>query len=149
MGMLRVCCRSAAVLGVLCEKNEVGLQRDELCRQSLPRLLVVAPADVDAKVAAGRPARLLKGLFEYSDADLRVRIALGKRKQHADPPHPIDLLRPRRERPRHRAAENRDELSPPHGAHPRPGITPSIAGLGVSVAFIATKSGTSCPVGGH
>jgi hypothetical protein len=64
---------------------------------------------------AGRPARLLKGLFEYPDADLRVRIALGKRKQHADPPHPVGMLRTRRERPRgSRAAEQLDELSPLH-----------------------------------
>jgi len=34
--------------------------------------------------------------------------------QHADTPHPIRLLRARRERPRRsRAAEQRDELAPP------------------------------------
>src|SRR5262249_8175290 len=32
----------------------------------------------------------------------------------ADPPHPLGLLRTRRERPRSRAAEQRDELAPPH-----------------------------------
>jgi hypothetical protein len=35
--------------------------------------------------------------------------------QHADPPHPLALLRARRERPRHRrAAEQRDELAAFH-----------------------------------
>jgi hypothetical protein len=33
--------------------------------------------------------------------------------KHADPPHPLALLRARPERPRHRrAAEKRDELAP-------------------------------------
>ena len=36
-------------------------------------------------------------------------------RQHADPPHPLSLLRPRCQRPRHRrATEQRDELSPSH-----------------------------------
>jgi hypothetical protein len=34
------------------------------------------------------------------------------RQQHADTPHPIRLLRPRRERPCRRATEQRDELVP-------------------------------------
>ena len=35
--------------------------------------------------------------------------------EHADAPHPLGLLRARRERPRRRrAAEQRDELAPPH-----------------------------------
>jgi hypothetical protein len=37
---------------------------------------------------------------------------LGMEHQHADTPHPIRLLRARRERPRHcRAAQKRDELA--------------------------------------
>jgi hypothetical protein len=34
--------------------------------------------------------------------------------QHADPPHPLALLRARRERPSSRAAEQRDELASFH-----------------------------------
>jgi hypothetical protein len=34
-----------------------------------------------------------------------LRIALGNLNEHADPPHPLLLLRLRRERPRGRAAE--------------------------------------------
>jgi hypothetical protein len=37
-----------------------------------------------------------------------------RRHQHSDPPHPLALLRPRRERPCGRAAEKRDELAAPH-----------------------------------
>ena len=39
-----------------------------------------------------------------------------KAHQHADPPHPVGLLRAGRERPRRHAAEQRDELAPPHGS---------------------------------
>jgi hypothetical protein len=40
--------------------------------------------------------------------------------KHTDAPHPLGLLRARRERPRHRhAAEQRDEIAPPHGAYPK------------------------------
>src|SRR6516162_7792096 len=35
MGMVRVCCSSAAVVGVMCERNDVGLQRDEFLCESL------------------------------------------------------------------------------------------------------------------
>src|SRR5262249_13995918 len=46
---------------------------------------------------------------------LHFRIALGQAHQHADPPHTLGgLLRARHERPRRRAAEQRDELAPPH-----------------------------------
>ena len=40
--------------------------------------------------------------------------------EHADAPHPLALLRARRERPRRRrAAEQRDELAPPHVVCPK------------------------------
>src|SRR5262249_59927473 len=38
----------------------------------------------------------------------------GTRHQHGDAPHPRSLLRPRRERPRRRAAEQRDDGAPVH-----------------------------------
>src|SRR5262249_38485163 len=37
--------------------------------------------------------------------------------QHANPPHTLRLLRPRREPPRRRAAEKRYELAPPQVEH--------------------------------
>jgi len=60
-----------------------------------------------------------------------------ERRDPCDPAHPLALLRPRRERPRSRTAEQRDELaashrfllqlSPPEGRHP-PGLS-SMASL--------------------
>jgi hypothetical protein len=47
---------------------------------------------------------------ERRDAGLTFRIVGRQGQQHADPPHPVALLRPRRERPcRRRAAEQRDD----------------------------------------
>jgi hypothetical protein len=34
--------------------------------------------------------------------------------EHANPPHPTGLLRTRGERPRHRTAENGNEIAPSH-----------------------------------
>jgi hypothetical protein len=42
-----------------------------------------------------------------------LRVGLNVLHYHRDPPQPIALLRTRRERPRHRAAEQRDELAAP------------------------------------
>ena len=54
---------------------------------------------------------------------MKFRVVLGMRHQHADPPFPLGLLCPRRERPRgSRAAEQRDELASSyveHGLLPR------------------------------
>ena len=97
MGMVRVCCSSAAVVGVLCRENEFGLQRDEFLRESLhrPRVVGCRPASVDPDVAALRPPELLESLPERRDAGLSFRVALGIGHQHADPPHAIGLLRAR------------------------------------------------------
>jgi hypothetical protein len=38
-------------------------------------------------------------------------IIFGKVREHADAPHPLALLRPRRERPSCRTTEKRDELA--------------------------------------
>ncbi len=61
------------------------------------------------------PAQLLQPLQERRDAGLTFRIVRGAGHEHADAPHPLALLRARRERPRRRrAAEQRDELAPLH-----------------------------------
>jgi hypothetical protein len=104
MGMVRVCCSSAAVVGVMCERMTSGCSATFL-RESLNRLQVggYRPASVDLDVAT---LRLSKG----RDPGLRVRVALSISHQHADTPHPPALLlrarneRPRHPRPRRRAA---------------------------------------------
>ena len=66
-------------------------------------------------VAAVGPAQFLQSLHERRDASLCLRVVRGEWNEHADAPHPLGLLRARRERPRRRrAAEQRDELAPLH-----------------------------------
>jgi hypothetical protein len=54
---------------------------------------------------------LLQGLLERYEAGLTLSIVRGTVHEHADAPHPLGLLRARRERPRCRGAEQRDELA--------------------------------------
>src|SRR5262245_33193914 len=69
----------------------------------------------DPHVAAIGPAQLLKPLPECPVTGVAVRIVGGgAAREHADSPHALALLRPRRQRPRHRAADQRDEGPPPH-----------------------------------
>src|SRR5207237_9514945 len=72
------------------------------------------PASVDSAVAALRPAELLERLAECSDPSLSFRVALSIGHQHAYTAAPFGLLRARRERPRRRAGDERDELAALH-----------------------------------
>src|SRR5262249_11984039 len=61
------------------------------------------------------PAQLLQRLQERREAGLIFRrIVRGGVHQHANAPHFLARLRAGRERPRRRAAEQRDELAPRH-----------------------------------
>src|SRR5215831_10034057 len=75
-------------------------------------------AIVDADVAAC-PTQLRKRLPKCHSAGLCFGMTLGKRNQHANPPHLFELLRTHRERARdRRAAERNKEISPPDlGGH--------------------------------
>src|SRR5262249_53898696 len=76
-----------------------------------------APAVFDAHVAAIGPTQFLQPLQERSDTGKRFRIVRGPGQQHPDAPHPLALLRARRERPsRCRAAEQRYELAALHSS---------------------------------
>ena len=75
---------------------------------------------VDPHVAAVGPAQLLQPLQERRDAGLSFRIVRGRGHQHANAPHPLGLLRARRERPRRCAAQQANELTP---SHSRPSST--------------------------
>jgi hypothetical protein len=54
--------------------------------------------EIDRKIAADRPAKLLKLLPEHNGASLTVPIVLGVQHQRADAPYSLGLLRPRAER---------------------------------------------------
>ena len=93
-GILLVCCRTDAVVGVFCERRKGGLQRDELAREPLHRCHVgCRPANLDLDVAALQPSKLPKAIPERSDEGVSFRIALGICHQHANPSHALRLLR--------------------------------------------------------
>jgi hypothetical protein len=88
------------------------LQADQLLRERpYPIDVTPGPPNVHPHVAAIGPAQVRKRLREYRKARLRRRIVFVEPREHADPPHAVALLRARRERPRRRAAEKRDELA--------------------------------------
>src|SRR5262249_37724242 len=65
-------------------------------------------AEIDLHVSANGPAHLLELLDECGVSLLSTRIVPGAAREHSNPPHPLALLRARRERPRSRcAAEQR------------------------------------------
>jgi hypothetical protein len=59
----------------------------------------------------------LQSLLESRDAAPAFRIVRGHVHQHANTLHALGLLRARREWPRSRAAEQRDELAPSYIKH--------------------------------
>jgi hypothetical protein len=71
-----------------------------------------SPHRYSLKIATLRPSELLEAVAQRREAVLRLGIILGCRHEHANAPHPLELLRPRRERPCRRAAEKRDDLAP-------------------------------------
>src|SRR5262249_46897958 len=79
------------------------------------------PANVDLRVAADCPTRLLQPLQEGGKPRLSLRIVRREVHEHADASHPAGrLLRVRRQRPcGYTAAEKCDEFPPPHGAYPK------------------------------
>src|SRR5262249_24929816 len=65
---------------------------------------------------------------ERREAKLPLRIVFIEPHEHADPPHAVALLRLRRERPRRRAAEERDERAPPNHSITSSAMASSVGG---------------------
>src|SRR5262249_11945669 len=70
------------------------------------------PAIRDFDIASLDPTQLPKAFMKCNKQGLRFGIALGQIQENADPPNALALLRARRQRPRRRAAEQRDEFAP-------------------------------------
>src|SRR5262249_5195736 len=82
--------------------------------RSYPIAVIALPPKLHPHVAAIGPTQLHKRLSEPRKASLRHGLILIKRHEHADAPHAVALLRACRERPRRRAAEERDRLATIH-----------------------------------
>jgi len=77
--------------------------------------LGIRPTCFDPDVPAIGPSEFMECCSECCDMGVPLRIAPGESHQHTYAPHPLALLRARRERPRgHGASEQRDELAPLH-----------------------------------
>src|SRR5262249_44899511 len=86
-------------------------------RRLLPQTARVAggPAVLDPDVATIPPTKVRERLRKRGNQGLLIGITLISSHQHADAPHLIRLLRACRKWPSSgRAAEQRDELAPPH-----------------------------------
>ena len=62
MGMVRVCSSNSAVVGVLCGKNQIGPQCDELLRESLPRTPHRTPPSECRSECCGPPSTRVSGV---------------------------------------------------------------------------------------
>ena len=116
IGTVRVACSNGATVALPLARMTSGASATNSAAYLRMRSASPAPQRVvDPHVAAVGPAQLLQPLQERREAGLSFRIVRGQAHEHADAPHPLGLLRARRERPRgRRAAEKRDELAPPH-----------------------------------
>jgi hypothetical protein len=95
--------------------NDLWRQHDQLRHMLLNQLRIGPDKPIfDLNVASFDPPQIAHTQPECIDSDYRFGVIFGKAKQHADPPHLLRPLRPRRERPRRRDAEERDELAPLH-----------------------------------
>ena len=99
IGTVRVVCCNAAMAAAPSGHDDVRGKRDQFRHVSAGVAGVCAPASLDAAVAAVGPAELLQRLYERRFAGLSFRIVRGRVHEHADAPHALSLLRPRRERP--------------------------------------------------
>src|SRR6516164_2203867 len=86
--------------GRLCQ-DDVRLQADQLVRERpYPIDVIAAPTDVHPHVAAFGPTQARERLRERREDSVRQRIVfVPPSYENADAPHPLALLRPRRERP--------------------------------------------------
>src|SRR5262249_14830605 len=103
-------CRCAGI-----GQDDVRRECDQFDRVLAHRVrLAVAPAIVDAEVLPDGPTQLLQALRKGRQTAMSFRIICSEWREHADAAHPLALLRARRERPRRRAAEKRDEPAAYH-----------------------------------
>src|SRR5262249_21965670 len=77
------------------------------------RRITARPSDFNPHIVAVDPAQLMQDVQEYRDTSLLVRLDC-RAHEHANTPHAPVMLPARRERPRGRTAEKRDERAALH-----------------------------------
>src|SRR5262249_13234906 len=113
IGTLRVSRCNAATTGEVTATTTSGASATNSAAYWRQRSAPPAPQTVAMRgVAAAEPPKSREPLREGCHASLSFAVVRSIRQQHADAPHPLGLLRARRERPRRSAAEKRDERAP-------------------------------------
>src|SRR5262245_60900293 len=97
------------------------------------------PAIIDLHIASNGPPKFLQPLQECSNAGLPFSIARGEVHEDTNAPRSVRLLRPRRERPRRRAAEERDELAAPDHSITSSARTRNVSGMVSPIALAALR----------
>ena len=96
-------------------KDHVRRESDKFRRVFAIALTIArAPPIVDACIAPYVPSQFGEPLQEGGVAGLGFGIVGDKVHEHPNAPHALCMLRARRERPRRRAAEQRNEFTSPH-----------------------------------
>jgi hypothetical protein len=94
-------------------EDHVGLQFDQLFREGPhPVNTAGGPTNLQPHGTAVRPTQLRKPLREVGEPASCLGIVFIERHQHADPAHPISLLRARHDRPRCCTAECSNKFPP-------------------------------------
>src|SRR5262249_51823222 len=109
---------------------DIRFEREQFSRLSAVALgIALAPTIVDPHVTTDGPAKFLQPLNKRRKPRLGFRIVGSHIHEHADTPHPLGLLGAGREWPRRRAAEQRDELAPPHHSMTSSARASSVGGM--------------------
>src|SRR5262249_7251176 len=129
-------------------KNHVWLQADEIERITFDAISVGGgPTLIDAQIVALPPPQFLQAIDERPEELAARRAREGQ--EHSHPPRPFALLRARRERPRRRAAEKRDERAAFHSitssaATSKPGGTVRPSALAVLRLTTVSNLAAAC-----
>jgi hypothetical protein len=104
MNSRRLICnpQGSKLADVRCERDQFGGIFASFCA------IAGGPTNVDANIVAFAPTPFFKRLSEDSIALPTLWVLYYTRHEHADAPHPLPLLRPRRERPHGGAAKPRE-----------------------------------------
>jgi hypothetical protein len=107
-------------LRALCD-DDIRLERHHVRRVAAHEVGLAACIAIGCcDVAALNPTQFAKSPLERRKIEHGRSVALAITHDNADAPHPLGLLRPRRDRPRRRPADDGDELPTPQVRHESP-----------------------------
>src|SRR5262245_27633953 len=93
-------------------EDHVWLERNQFCRVGAKTFgISIAPTEVDPQVSTHRPAQFPQTLRKHLSTTPHLGVVSTGVREYADAPHAF--LSARRNRPRRRAPEQRDELAAP------------------------------------